>query len=161
MAFSLKKVFKKVCALGGALMFMSPLVSPVANASHPGTAYGIKLANYSATITGTPIGDYIHTIEVTLNPNLTYTGNPIQLFNGVTYKDINDDPITLLADGVVPYFRIAPSGSTAAVQQGDWKTNIASLTATDRGTYDLFYYIDGGTTYEDSGSDTSTQQNQG
>lgn len=167
MAFSLKKVFKKVCALGGALMFMSPLVSPVANAGQPSAStYGKRLGtNLTAYIAGQDYSIIFDTIEVTAKTGLSYTGGPHVLFNAPIFKLGNEAiatdsaaQITKLKNdyGITPYFRVHKQGDNETTYT--WVEDLTTLNGTDRGTYELFYYVDGGTTYEDSGSDTPPSQ---
>lgn len=160
MLFNLKKVFKKVCTLGGALMFLFPLVTPVANATPPGAlTYGKRLENFIAYISGENLNIRFDAIEVTAKTNLKYTGTALQLFEGFSYKK-DGEQVTVENDGITTYFRVHRKGDPEPSSY-TWTNSISTLKGTARGTYELFYYIDGGNEYEDSGSDEPPSQEEG
>jgi len=154
----MKNVFKKISLLSSAALVALGLCAPMASAAAPtadsmGALYGETVSIGKGAIS--------YTLALSLAQGLGYTGHAQQLINAVTS--------TGLPTGAKLYLRVkdANAESQLPADASEWVEYINEyslesehLTGTAKGTYRIYYYIDGGEDYNDIASLPEHQEGQ-
>jgi len=144
----MKNVFKKACVLGSAALLTMGMSSSMVGAAAPSTSTMGALYGQTVAIGK---GSIHYTLMLELPDTIPYDGNSHQLITSVTSTDA-------LPTGAKLYLRIkdanaetqTPTNSNEWVEYAD-ETSLTNehLQRSDRGTYNIYYYIDGGENYND------------
>lgn len=137
----MKNFLKKVSLLSSAALLALGLSAPMASAVAPSQSDMGALYGSTGSIGKATPGE----IELTLLSGI-YSGNPQQIITAVTQG---------APEGATLYLRVA-DGAVAPTAEHNWvayedanSLNNSALKRTNVGTYNVYYWIDGGNNYND------------